>query len=290
MIFLYRSIKVLRYQLYKLLKTYRIPLFILLLLIHLYAVEEPIRAFSEDVGIAAAPWIFPIFSSNYLAQMIFMIGAIVIFCDAPFTKEEDSYMLYRSGKTAWAFGHSSYIILVSFLYTIVLVLLTVAPLIGHLQLERNWGKILGTLAYTDASQIYKLTYEVSPYLLRTFDPLQATFYSFLLVWGGVTFLGLFMYLFNTVSKSFAGTFSSFIFIFLDLMIYNAALPNLYFISPVSMTQLYLFVGANKAKGLTLKYAFCFFIISILLLLLAIHSLTFKKFFRKYIYIAKRRWG
>ncbi|MCM1046295.1 MAG: hypothetical protein NC417_12370, partial [Candidatus Gastranaerophilales bacterium] len=78
----------------------------------------------------------------------------------------------------------------------------------------------------------------------------------LLEWACVAWMGLVVYLFNTIVAS--------LFVFLDVMIYNSWTPKAYLFSPVTLAQLKMMSGNNLSYGVSLGYAAVFFAVTITL--------------------------
>ncbi len=269
------------YQFSRIVTSFRIPLIFVLIGIYIYSTVEPIADFSKAVNIAATPWVFPHLTNDFICQMVFMAGAVILFCDAPFTDESYLYIVSRSGRTAWAGGHVLYILILSLLYVIYIAMVSVVPLIGHLQWSTEWGKILGTLAKTDAASQYALTFTVNGYLTVAFEPVKAMVLSFVLEWACSAWLGLLLYFFNTVTHKMIGTFLSVAFVLLDVMISNEWTPAAYVFSPLTLAQLSSLSGMNQRYGITLAYAAGFFIISLcMLVILCICSGHFEKWYQR----------
>ncbi|XOQ42855.1 MAG: hypothetical protein ACFWTN_00115 [Clostridium sp.] len=274
---LHKIWRVFVFQIGRIFTTPRIPLIFILLGIYIYSTVEPVADFCRDVHIAATPWIFPHLTNDYVCQMVFMVGVIFLFCDAPFTDESYLYIISRSGRTAWAGGHVLYIVILSLCYVFYMAVIGIVPLLGNLQFSMQWGKILGTLARTNAASQYGLTFSVSNYLTGVFLPVQAMLISFLLEWACISWLGFVIYFFNTITRKMVGTFLSAVFVMLDIMIYNEWTPGAYAFSPITLAQLSSLVGINQRYGITLNYSIQFFVVSLsILVVLCMVSGHFEK--------------
>ncbi|MFR9207702.1 MAG: hypothetical protein ACLVKR_05040 [Lachnospiraceae bacterium] len=53
----------------------------------------PILRFANDVGIGVCPYLFPFMSSDLFMQVSIMLGAVLLFCDAPFIDESAPYVI-----------------------------------------------------------------------------------------------------------------------------------------------------------------------------------------------------
>lgn len=194
---------------------------------------------SELTGEAVSPWIFNfLFAGFYigtgLLKVLLLLGAVLLFCNAPFLHRNKPFLILRCGREAWAFGDILYILTGSFLYTLYIFLCSLLCFIPRIRFQTDWGKIIGTLAYTDASSQYAPTLIMNQKVLDYYTPLQATGISFFLVMCGFVFIGLVIYLVNRSERTRGmGMAAAVFFILLDpLMIFLNAKKARWF-SPLS---------------------------------------------------------
>ncbi|MCM1234659.1 MAG: hypothetical protein NC489_31540 [Ruminococcus flavefaciens] len=221
---------------------------------------------SADLDIPAHPWAFPHLTNDFACQLVFMATAVVLFCDAPFENEAAMYFKHRAGHTGWAMGHALYILAISFLFVLLLQVISILALIPQLDIRDGWGKIWGALGKSGIGRQYGVVFTASDYLVGKYTPLEATVYSFLLEWACTAWLGLLSYAGNMLSRKPVGTFLAAAFVLLDVTIYNEWTPAAYAFSPVTLAQLSAFAGKNLSYGITLAYAVHFFCVSIFVLL------------------------
>lgn len=245
----------------------RIGLIFLLAAIFVASQLQGVLEFSRDVSIPVAPWAFPHITSDYICQLVLMAGAVALFCDAPFHSDIQKYILPRAGRVPWVAGQCMYIISLSFLYELMILLVSILCLLPDLEFRASWGKIWGTLARSVAGRQYGIPFTVNDYLIGAYTPIQATLLSFLLSFGCCTWLGLLTYFLNSVTGGYAGTFVSAGFVLMDITVSNEWLPWFYRISPVTLAQLQALKGSNSRCQIGLNYALLFFGSSIACLLL-----------------------
>lgn len=244
----------------------RLVLLLVMAAVYVYGNVSPVADMSADLGIPAHPWAFPHLTNDFICQLVFMATAVALFCDAPFENEATMYFKYRTGHTSWAMGHALYIMVISFLFVLLLQVISVLALIPQLNLQAGWGKIWGTLGKSSLGRQYGVVFTVSDFLVGKYTPLEATVYSFLLEWACAAWLGLLSYAGNMLSKKPMGTFLAAAFVLLDVTIYNEWTPAAYAFSPITLAQLSAFAGRNLSYGITLAYAVRFFCVSIFVLL------------------------
>lgn len=258
---------VLAFQMRLIFSTPRIVLIFILIALFVFSNLQGVLDFSRDVDIPVTPWGFPHLTSDFICQLVIMAGAVALFCDAPFKSEIETYILPRAGYTAWTVGQCIYIVVLSFLYVFMILVFSILPFLSNIDFRNSWGKIWGTLARSMAGVNYGIPFSADDYVIGAYKPLQATALSFLLSWGCCIWLGLLTYLVNSLSGSYVGTFLSAGFVMMDVTVANEWLPWFYKISPVTLAQLQALKGSNSVYQVTLQYAFQFFGISIIFLLI-----------------------
>jgi len=123
---------------------------VLILLMQETMMVGSVRNFSYWVNVPVAPWIYPFLTADWYLCMLEALGAVMLFCDAPFMNEGTPYLFVRTGRTAWLGGQILYIIAAAAIYQLFFVAAGILLLSPHMIWTLDWGKVLGTLAQTDA--------------------------------------------------------------------------------------------------------------------------------------------
>lgn len=223
---------------------------------------RPVLEFSRAVDVPVTPYAFPHLTNDFVCQLVIMAGAVMIFCDAPFESAGTRYVLPRAGRFYWGLGQVFYIFLVSFLYVLFLLALSVLPFLGDLEIGVQWGKIWGTLAKTTAGMQFGLVFSVTEHMVSEFQAPAALAGSFALEWACTVWLGLLIYVLNKLTLSPAGTIAGAFVILLDVCISNDWLSSANRFSPITLAQLNAYSGWNLRYGITLAYGICFFVFGI----------------------------
>jgi hypothetical protein len=169
---------------------YRVWIIAILLFMFTQIFTKEIIEFSKAINIEVTPWIFPFLFTQKFVKLLFFFPLILLFCDAPFIDDNQAYVIARSGRIPWSIGQIAYIIIASSIYFLFLLFLTIIINISHIQFTSSWGKVLGTLANTNASSVIGLKTFVSRNILYYFTPLQAMWFTFFLSWLVGIVLGL----------------------------------------------------------------------------------------------------
>lgn len=215
---------------------YRVWVIAILLIILTHNFTKEIIDFSKDININVSPWMYPFLFSQKFIKLLFFFPLILLFCDAPFIDDNQPYVISRSGRIAWSIGQIGYIFIASAIYFLFLMVLTIVINIPNIQFTMEWGKVLGTLANTNASVQVGLKTIINSSTIYYFSPFQAMWFSFLLSWLVGVFLGLIIYVINSLSNTrMFGILTSSFFLVLDATVTGR--PNLYRFSPVSWSNL-----------------------------------------------------
>lgn len=243
----------------------RIYILGILLILFVYTYVNPITNFSKIMGYRVTPWAFPFISNFIYSQLVMMLGIVFLFCDAPFTDAGQPYFLIRSGRIQWGLGQVFYIMLGTALYFLFIALASILVLAPNMFFSVGWGKILGTLAQTNAGRFNNIYLPVSNQILTLYTPIQAFGLSLLLEWCAGTMLGLIIFIINMNFSRAMGVIASSAVVLLDFVIYSTFPSYMNHFSPVSMARLTTLDTSGLSPRPTNQYAYIFFAVGIILL-------------------------
>ncbi|MBW9158702.1 hypothetical protein [Clostridium tagluense] len=243
----------------------RIYILGILLCIFLWNYISPILNFSKIMGYRVTPWIFPFISDFTYTHMMMMFGIVFLFCDAPFMNEEQPYLLIRCGRTQWAMGQILYIMLGTAIYFFFLAFVSMLMISPNMFLNNGWGKILGTLAQSNAGEAFNIQLPISYAIQSMYTPIQAFGLSFILQWCAGTILGLIMFVINIYGKRSMGAILASVVILFDIAIEYEFKSYAYHFSPVSMARLTILDPSGLSQRPSILYAYVFFAVAITLL-------------------------
>ncbi len=150
--------------------------------------EEPVSA-----------WMFPLLLEKSGNQMFVILGATLLFCDAPFLYDNSSWQIIRSGRRNWFWGNILYIGALSLIYTVAVFLLPVLFVFPRVSFSNEWGALLGSMAQTslpDQLGLSRLSYTI----MVRYAPLEAVCLSGLAVWLNAVLAGVLCYAVNLLVK------------------------------------------------------------------------------------------
>ncbi len=247
---------------------YRVWCIAALLLIFVHMFTKDVGIFAKQLDIQMTPWIFPFLFTQKYIKLLFLFPLVLLFCDAPFIDSSEPYILIRAGRKAWAIGHLLYIVVASGIYFLFLFAASILVNLPQIQYSADWGKVLGTLAKTNASAAIGLGISVDLKIIEYFTPVQAVGFSLLLCWLVGIFMGFLIYFVNATTKNaLFGIFAA-----SSLLIWDASITghnNLYFFSPVSWCTLNNIRIDEKLTQPDIHYVYIAFSILFILLILMI---------------------
>ncbi len=156
-----------------------------------------------DTNMKISQWILPHLLSSYLIALIWLlVPLVVLFCDAPFLDDTQPYILIRSNRKVWAMGQVLYIVIASFLYAIYMFIASVIANIANITFTLGWGEFIdNTLANSWLSKNINGYFFIDDFIFKHFEGYQATWFSIMYLWLGAIFVGLTMFLVNSITNS-----------------------------------------------------------------------------------------
>lgn len=273
--------KAFRAACYSLKKTFTSPkIYIIIALSFMYVqfMVNPVRVFAENVQIGVAPYIFPfLLTSNYSVK-IFLLLVILMFCDAPFMDSAQLYILVRAGRRRWCAGQILYIMALSGLYTLLLVLFTVAALIPELSLETGWGKVINTFAQTGIAPAHGIPVPFDYAIILKYGSVTAMVLEGALCWLLFFLFGNLIFTINMQISKFAGTTIAVALVFFQ-MISEEISPVLTYFSPASWASLSFLDLNNTNQYPGISYALAAMVtINLIFITISIANVKNKTFY------------
>ncbi|MFP3155228.1 hypothetical protein LQZ18_12550 [Lachnospiraceae bacterium ZAX-1] len=122
-----------------------------------------------------------------------MIGVIYYFSDVPFMQYQNMYQVIRTGRKKWVLGQVFGIIVQSCILMAANITMTILCLSNHLVFSGEWGKVLNTVALTNAAGQFGFLFEISYEAMTLFQPLELMALTFVFGCLVLSFTGLLMF-------------------------------------------------------------------------------------------------
>jgi hypothetical protein len=241
----------------------RIYILGILLVILVFNLVDPINYFSKAMNYRVTPWVFPFLTDSIFVQMLLSFGIVFLFCDAPFIDAGQQYFLIRSGRIQWGMGQVLYIMFSSAIFYLFVAFVSVLVITPNVFLSTGWGKILGTLAQTNAGYGFNIPLKISYQIQALYTPIQAFGLSLLLEWCVGTFLGLVIFIINIHFSRALGAIVAAAIVCLDMAISNTFPYYMFHFSPLSMARLSIIDPSRLSQRPTDIYVCLFFAMSVI---------------------------
>lgn len=224
-----------------------------------------IGTFTDMVGVRVNPLLYPFLSSDPVKQLIMFAGIVFLYSDAPFIDKSQPYVIMRSKRTVWGLGQILHVIMFSAFYFFILMCVSVFVVLPNATFATDgWGKVVNTLAQTNAASQINLQFGVSDKVISLYSPFKAFVLCFLLNWGMASFLGLLIFALNLNFGKMIGMAISSTVLLLDLLVINS-LPHSYLkFSPLSLSRLSVLDPQRISIYPSAAYALCFYVIGIVI--------------------------
>ena len=165
-----------------------------ILIIFSYYIYSPLGRIAEHYSLRVTPWLLPFFLSFYLMLLVHGGACLLLFSSLGENNSYNYFVLSRVGKAVYMKGQLLSVLIISFLYSCLILLLSLVFVIPHLGWDGGWGVLLNTMSQS-ASQISEeagvnLSIVIEGELLRIFTPVSAMLVSFLCLWLSASFLGV----------------------------------------------------------------------------------------------------
>lgn len=179
------------------------------------------------LGETVSAWMFPLLMAKSGNQMFFILGAVLLFCDAPFFYDNSGWQILRAGRRNWFWGNILYIAVLSFFYAAVVSLLPVVFTVPKLSLANEWGRLVGALGQTSLASQSGI--DPLPYIIMSrYSPLEAMGISVLAAWLNAVLVGVVSYAMNLLVKQGSGAVVCMAMGLMPVIMNNAQPPVSYF--------------------------------------------------------------
>lgn len=218
----------------------RIWIVLLFVPLVLHPALRPVWDMARAEGLPISPMgmVF-VFNDMYgsALSMLFGIGAVVLFSDAPFYDTAQQQCLLRTGKRVWISAQFLYVGLLSIGYVLYWIAWVLLMLATQLDWTLEWGTLWKTLAYTNAHDVYGMVLDCPVALIRQYTPMRSLLLSVGLRFSLCILLGCLTFAAGLLTRTNAGVYASLVLMMQDYLTMNGkGLPYIWF-APASMSRL-----------------------------------------------------
>lgn len=163
---------------------------------------SPIKRMAYGINELISPGVLSYLMSNYTYLLLFMLGVIYFYSDVPFTYRSQLYYIFRQGKRKWMIIQLLYIFLTAPLLmglSLATVIIQILPVINT---STGWGRVLGTLALTNASKEFGVAVTIDYEMMTRHSPSAAIIYTMGIGTLVIFFIGVLMLLVSVLIDRF----------------------------------------------------------------------------------------
>lgn len=212
---------------------------LLFLLITIYL--NPIRDFALLSNYPKISlWVYPFLLTDMQFLLLFVAGTIYFFSDFPFMDGWNKYYLHRVGRIKWLIIQIKYIVASAILIVSLVLIFIAISLWPYTDISEGWGKVIYTMAKTDAGQQTGMFWKISLQFLNQNSPLKAMVISIFISVIGIIFVGIIMMVCHLcISRSFGVLFLTGMTVFVPVADYFGELfqIELSMLSPISWMRI-----------------------------------------------------
>ena len=224
---------------------YRIILSAIIILMEINYFSGSLGTVCGMLGLKMSPWLFPFLFTSQWSSIVFFLPLLFIFCNAPFIDANQPYSIIRTGRTAWSVGQIIYVALTTAIYLLFIVFASILLHIGHMEFTSEWGKFFTSFGNLAFHSEVPLNIFVPTRIINYFTPLQAMWFTFLFLWFSGVFIGLLVYVLNSLTNTrivglgVSGFFLAFDSFLSQTLGHQSVNYFLYHFSPVTWSHLNL---------------------------------------------------
>lgn len=264
---------VLRYNCLRLITKPRFYIILIVSAVYLSDITAPICEYSRLKGEPVSLWLFPLLLNNSGIVLVLFLLGVLLFCDAPFLENTEPYIFIRSGRRQWLCAQFLFVLLLSAIYIAHIILWSIIPVFFYAAHMPEWGKILYSLANTNAWQLVDLPTRISSFILNQYSPKCAFGVTAIISFLVIVLIGSIMFCANlTIHRSVGNVLGS-LLVLEQYFATNSSGYSLFFISPVSWVNLEVIhidgmgrtPSASYAIGFLIAFSVCCWLISLLVI-------------------------
>ena len=201
-----------------------------------YRYMNPVLRFSQSTGVNVTPVGIAFFLSDYGVSLIYCLGLILLFAQAPFMDEQMTYVLMRCENGKWYWGTLLYSLSLACGYMLYWCVCLLLPIATNIEWSSDWGKIWNTLCQTSAYYEVEIAVKM-PYALLAYNGGTALILSIALKLIYSWMISCIMLIFNTPWRIPFGTTASILLMLQDYFAMNGRGYAYYWYSPATMSRL-----------------------------------------------------
>lgn len=132
--------------------------FAIIIAVTIWSYNHPLRELTYSIKYPVTWCVFPFMISNLSFLILFWFGIIYINSDIPYMQHSNMYQIIRTGRISWALGQLGGTFFRSFILVVFTAFCSIVSLLPQIEWSLQWGKLIHTIAMTNAAIQYNLKY------------------------------------------------------------------------------------------------------------------------------------
>lgn len=187
--------------------------------------RDNVRSLREQANILILPFLQ---TSKSFLKFAFL-GVVYFYSNVPFMEKSELFYISRLGKIRWSLRNVWYIIVSSWIISILFLITSVVEVAAVSKVSNVWDGVIKTLSLANVPSVH---FQVPYQILQEYKPFLLFLIIMFLNWLVIMFLGLFMYVISLYGKRILACILSVLIVFMpsiDILLGNVLL----YYSPVS---------------------------------------------------------
>jgi hypothetical protein len=155
--------------------------FAIIIAVTIWSYNHPLRELTYSIK-------YPVTWCVLSFLILFWFGIIYINSDIPYMQHSNMYQIIRTGRISWALGQLGGTFFRSFILVVFTAFCSIVSLLPQIEWSLQWGKLIHTIAMTNAAIQYNLKYVFYYQILGKYSPLQLMIITIVIC----TFISMFL--------------------------------------------------------------------------------------------------
>lgn len=166
--------------------------------------QQTVIPFAKGLNVGVAPYTYVLFYSDWSGMMYGLMLMAALMSDAPFRNGSGIYIKLRTDSYRWLAGKLLYMVMVSFIYHILSIIIAVAVCLPYVGFSADWGDAIKGYVNMLSGSITTGGINKDNGIL-SYKPVEAMLYQYILAVLITIMLGLVIFTINGIFRNYIGT-------------------------------------------------------------------------------------
>ncbi len=190
-----------------LIKTLKNPKLLVILLLSIFFFFDEVldmRSMAEMLQIGITSYVYPIFLTSWHGRMYALVLVVMVMGEAPYYNGAEVFMRMRVSRYQWLAGKLIYIFVLSAIFQVVMIVISILVCFPYMALSDGWGDIINTYMRSIQGGV-SASGTIDNISLLNLKPMVCMVYEFVLMVLVGIIIALAMFVLNGAFKNIMGT-------------------------------------------------------------------------------------